>query len=176
MRFPLLSILALVSVSVAIGKVAIRDQSLDEELALKMSSHFFASEMARDYREFVGKSLREIGATEELIVYREARPGMKVCARPNDATIRSAIDDLVLMPFPASSSLKDHREGRVVAGKLKDGRGFSMLFFEGSPIEASIEVNADTVVRFRLEKRPNQSPEPTAMSVTPPAAQESRQP
>ena len=27
-----------------------------------------------------------------------------------------------------------------------------------------------------LKKRPNQSPEPTAMSVTPPAAQESRQP
>jgi hypothetical protein len=28
----------------------------------------------------------------------------------------------------------------------------------------------------RLKKEPNQSPEPTAMSVTPPAAQESRQP
>lgn len=171
MRSLIISLIALFSVSVAVGKPAIREQSVDEERTLKMSSHFFVSEMARDYREFVGKSLREIGANEELIVFREAEPGMKFCARPNDVTIRSAFADLVLMPFPASSSSKDYHKGRIVAGKLKDGRGFSILFFEGSPIEASIEVNPDTAVRFRLEKRPNQAPEPTPTAGTSAAEQ-----
>jgi hypothetical protein len=37
-------------------------------------------------------------------------------------------------------------------------------------------LDLDREVKLRVEEEPNQSPEPTAMSVTPPAAQEPRQP
>jgi hypothetical protein len=53
------------------------------------------------------------------------------------------------------------------------------VFYLTEGIGAVIGAGVGMVIGFtvaRRKERPNQSPEPTAMSVTPPAAQESRQP
>jgi len=151
---------------------AIREETEREAMLLQASSNIQAGETARDYSGYFGKTLAEIGAGAELVVSRPSAAGLRTFSRPDDATILYSITELTLQPFPLKASFKDYRKGRSVTGKLKDGRHFSVLFIEGTAVEASIEINRETVVRFALQKRPGPAPEPTPSA----AGQPSRQP
>ena len=169
------SLPALCVLQCAAADVAIRDQTPEEERLVRMSSHVLIGERARDCSAFVGRSLSQIGIAGELVVHRESCPGNGSSPRPKDSTVRSAITDFVLAVFPASwSSQKDYRSGRYVTGKLKDGRRFTILFVNGSPVAASVEINPDTMVEFQLKKKPDQTPEPTPQAITPSSAQKPR--
>jgi hypothetical protein len=111
-----------------------------------------AREQARDYSVYLGKSLAEIGLSEELAVERQ-KPRDRPSARPTDSVIRSAVRTLVLDTFPISSTIWEIKEGRYVDGTLKDGRGVKILFIDGSAVEVMIRMNPQTDVVFHLKKR-----------------------
>lgn len=135
------------------SEVEIRDQTLSEQRALEMSSQISVGELARDYSDFVGKSLSTLGIVGDLVIDLKClSTDTRACGRPSDLDIRSAISSFVLKPFPAEASYKDNQGGRRVTGKLKDGRHVSIVFYGGSPVKASIGINRDTIVTFKLKK------------------------
>jgi hypothetical protein len=140
------------------AEYAIRDETAEEHERLVMSSDISSVECARDYSDYLGKSLSDLGASGGLVVRHTANnePGKDESPRPTDSVIRTAIADYVLALFRKDERWDYHRRSRPVTGEFVDGKRFTIFFAEGLPVKAMIEIEPKRLGEFRLVKKTGQ--------------------